>query len=246
LKKVGILLIHGLWEHKGRHDVNASWFKNLNIEPFLVDLPGHGKNVDVFGHIEQWEEVENSIVKAYKLMESYDVKIVFGISFGGQVALHCVLKNIIDPDFLILSAPSLGDNYPQFIKTISKSISKLFPKLRIPSSANKRNLSTDVEVVKDYFNDPLVFRSISAKFGNETIESQKFVNKNISNLKTPTLYLHGDKDSIVPISSGDELSRLANVKFITVFNSKHEILNQDTRPFVLSEIHQWLVKEKII
>ena len=44
----------------------------------------------------------------------------------------------------------------------------------------------------------------------------------------------------------DELSRLANVKFITVSNSKHEILNQDTRPFVLSEIHQWLVEEKII
>ena len=102
MKKVGILLIHGLWEHKGRHDINASWFKNLNIEPFLVDLPGHGKNADVFGHIEQWEEVENSIVEAYKLMASFDVKIVFGISFGGQVALHCILKNIIDPDFLIL------------------------------------------------------------------------------------------------------------------------------------------------
>ena len=55
------------------------------------------------------------------------------------------------------------------------------------------------------------------------------MNENISNLKTPTLYLHGDKDSIVPISSGDELSRLANVKFITVSNSKHEILNQENK-----------------
>ena len=32
LKKIGILLIHGLWEHQGRHDINASWFKNLNID----------------------------------------------------------------------------------------------------------------------------------------------------------------------------------------------------------------------
>ena len=106
MKKVGILLIHGLWEHKGRHDVNASWFKNLNIEPFLVDLPGHGKNADVFGHIEQWEEVENSIVEAYKVIESYEVKIVFGISFGGQVALHCILKNIIAVSYTHLTLPT--------------------------------------------------------------------------------------------------------------------------------------------
>ena len=30
------------------------------------------------------------------------------------------------------------------------------------------------------------------------------------------------------------------------YGSKHEILNQDTRPFVLSEIHQWLKENKII
>ena len=37
-----------------------------------------------------------------------------------------------------------------------------------------------------------------------------------------------------------------NVTFIEVENSKHEILNQDTRPFVLSEIHQWLRKNKLV
>ena len=246
LKKIGILLIHGLWEHQGRHDINASWFKNLNIDPFLMDLPGHGNNTEVFGHIEKWDEIENSVEQAYKKLNQYDIKLVFGISFGGQVGLHCILKGIIDPDFLILSAPSLGDNYPQFIKTLSKSLSKFTPRLRVPSSANKRNLSTDEQVVKDYFDDPLVFRSITARFGGETIESQNFVNDNINNLKINTLYLHGDGDTIVPISSGENLSKLPNVKFVTVRNSKHEILNQDTRPFVLSEIHSWLKENSLV
>ncbi len=246
LKKIGILLIHGLWEHQGRHDINASWFKNLNIDPFLMDLPGHGNNTKVFGHIEKWNEIENSVEQAYKKLNQYDIKLVFGISFGGQVGLHCILKGIIDPDFLILSAPSLGDNYPQFIKTLSKSLSKFTPRLRVPSSANKRNLSTDEQVVKDYFDDPLVFRSITARFGGETIESQNFVNDNINNLKTNTLYFHGDGDTIVPISSGKNLSKLPNVKFVTVRNSKHEILNQDTRPFVLSEINSWLKENSLV
>ena len=37
-----------------------------------------------------------------------------------------------------------------------------------------------------------------------------------------------------------------NVTFIEVENSKHEILNQDTLPFFLSEIHQWLRKNKLV
>ena len=40
--------------------------------------------------------------------------------------------------------------------------------------------------------------------------------------------------------------KLENVKFITVNNSAHEILNQDTRMFVLSEIHNWMKDNKII
>ena len=50
----------------------------------------------------------------------------------------------------------------------------------------------------------------------------------------------------MPISGCKNISELENVTFVEVENSKHEILNQDTRPFVLSEIHQWLKENKII
>ena len=55
-----------------------------------------------------------------------------------------------------------------------------------------------------------------------------------------------DRDKVVPIKASENISKLENVKFITVKNSKHEILNQDTRTFVLSEIHQWLKEKNII
>ena len=97
-----------------------------------------------------------------------------------------------------------------------------------------------------YFNDPLVFRSLTFKFGNEITTEQKFVNENIEKLKIPTLVLHGDQDKVVPIKASEGISKLENVKFITVENSKHEILNQDTRTFVLSEIYQWFKKKNII
>ena len=71
-------------------------------------------------------------------------------------------------------------------------------------------------------------------------------NENIHNLKIPTLVLHGANDKIVPIKVNDKISQLDNVKFLKVENSKHEILNQDTRMFVLSEIHHWFKEQNIL
>ena len=54
------------------------------------------------------------------------------------------------------------------------------------------------------------------------------------------------KAEIVPIKASENISKLENVKFIIVENSKHEILNQDTRTFVLSEIHYWFKENNLI
>jgi alpha-beta hydrolase superfamily lysophospholipase len=118
--------------------------------------------------------------------------------------------------------------------------------LRAPSPVTRKNLSTDKETVEKYFNDPLVFRSLTFKLGNEINNAQKFVNENIHDLKIPTLVLHGADDKIVPIKVNDNISQLDNVKFLKVENSKHEILNQDTRMFVLSEIHHWFKEQNIL
>ena len=127
-----------------------------------------------------------------------------------------------------------------------KSIANIFPKLRIPSSVNKKNLSTDKNVVADYFSDPLVFGSVTARYGNELLKSQELVNENIEKLSLPTILFHGEEDKIVPIESSLELSKLQNVKYVPIHGSKHELLNQDTRPFVLSELHSWLKQNKLI
>ena len=246
MNKTGLILFHGFFEHKDRHRVNAEWFENLGIETHLVDLPGHGKSAINKGDLESWDEINRIVEDSYKKIESCDIKILFGHSFGGQVALYSILSSLVAPDYLILSAPTLGDNYPNFIKKLSSGIAKITPKLRIPSIVNKENLSTDIDVVKNYFNDPLVFRSMTARYGREAIISQNFINENINNLKTPTILFHGENDTIVPITSSTKIGELENVDYIVVKNSKHELLNQDTRPFVLSELYRWLKENGII
>ena len=242
----GALLLHGLFEHKGRHQINADWFNNLNINTTLIDLPGHGKEASNRGDIDSWERNDQAVIEAFKSLENFDNKVLMGHSYGGLVAAYSILKGIISPDYLILSAPLFKDNYPKAIRSLSKPMASIAPKLRAPSPVNKRNLSTDSAVVKDYFSDPLVFRSLSFRFGFLITEAQKFVNENISKLNIPTIVLHGKEDKIVPISGCGEIAKLSNVTFVEIKNSKHEILNQDTRPLVLSEIFNWLQNKELI
>jgi alpha-beta hydrolase superfamily lysophospholipase len=245
VSNLGALVVHGLFEHEGRHKDNVEWLKNLGIETYSLNLPGHG-DIAEKGHIETWDENIEAIVNAYSKISNKDIKIIFAHSYGSLVSVSAILRKKIDPDYLILSAPHFDDNYPKFVKNISGAMAKVFPKLRAPSSVTRKNLSTDKETVDNYFNDPLVFRSLTFKFGSEITIEQKFVNENIEKLKIPTLVLHGDQDKVVPIKASEEISKLENVKFITVENSKHEILNQDTRMYALSEIHKWFKEKKII
>ena len=174
----GALLLHGLFEHKGRHKINADWFNNLEIETTLIDLPGHGSEESSKGHIETWSENDEAVLDAFNGLNDFDKKILIGHSYGGLVATYAVLKKIVSPDYLILSAPLFEDNYPKFIRSLSRPMATIAPKLRAPSPVNKRNLSTDSSVVEDYFNDPLVFRSLSFRFGYLITEAQQYVNEN--------------------------------------------------------------------
>ncbi len=246
MNKTGLILFHGFFEHKERHRLNAEWFENLGIETHLVDLPGHGENAVNKGDITSWDEVNDLLQNSFKKIEHCETKIIFGHSVGGQMALYAILSGLQDPDYLILSAPTLDDNYPNIVKKLIIGISRIAPKLRVPSSVTKKNLSTDKEVVKNYFKDPLVFRSATARYGRELINNQDFVNKNIKKLNIPTILFHGEDDTIVPIKASNIIKQLDNVEFIGIKNSKHEILNQDTRPFVLSELHRWLKEKNII
>ena len=71
----GALLLHGLFEHKGRHKINADWFNNLNIDTTLIDLPGHGKKDPNRGDIDSWERNDQVVEEAFKSLNNFDNKI---------------------------------------------------------------------------------------------------------------------------------------------------------------------------
>ena len=43
MSNFGALVLHGLFEHKGRHQDNVAWLQKLGIETFSFNLPGQEK-----------------------------------------------------------------------------------------------------------------------------------------------------------------------------------------------------------
>ena len=66
MRNTGVLLLHGLFEHKGRQKINAEWFEKLNIQSHLIDLPGHGSEASNKGDIGSWEENNSAVVSEFK------------------------------------------------------------------------------------------------------------------------------------------------------------------------------------
>ena len=213
-----VLLLHGLFEHKGRHKINADWFDKLGIKSHLIDLPGHGSDAKKKGDIDSWVENDNAVINGFQNIQSAEKKILFGHSYGGLVATNAVLKEIVKPDYLILTAPLFEDNYPKFIRNLSGPLSKIAPNFRSFSPVTKKNISTDKSVGEDYFKDPLVFRSLTFRLGYAITQVQDFVDENIENLNIPTIVLHGKGDTIVPISGCKNISELDNVTYLEVEN----------------------------
>ena len=87
MSNLGALVVHGLFEHEGRHKDNVEWLKNLGIETYSLNLPGHG-GIKEKGHIETWDENIEVIVNAYSKIVNKDVKIIFP-KFCGMVINLC-------------------------------------------------------------------------------------------------------------------------------------------------------------
>ena len=64
MSNFGALVLHGLFEHKGRHKDNVAWLEKLGIEAFSFNLPGHGELKEK-GNNKSWEEILTAISSAF-------------------------------------------------------------------------------------------------------------------------------------------------------------------------------------
>jgi alpha-beta hydrolase superfamily lysophospholipase len=256
-----VIISHGMSEHMGRYKWLITKLNNDGYHVVANDHRGHGKWIvngykeGVFSNNDGWNQVTNDLIE---LINSSNIEFpnhkhyLFAHSMGSYVALSAINNNL-KLSGLILSGSSHISPFTLFVQKMLIRIvvlfkgrdakSKFIDLITFRAFNNKFKptqtpndwISTDMENVMEYTNDPLcgfiasngLWYDMAQSFSS--IYKKNFYSSSDTNL--PILIISGDKDPVGEMGIG--VSRLykflksvfINTSFILLKNERHEVFS---------------------
>jgi alpha-beta hydrolase superfamily lysophospholipase len=241
-----IIFIHGLGEHIQRYNYWADLFKKEGIGFAGVDLPGHGRSGGRRGNIKSYEllrEIIDILINSSKQTFPGVPVFLYGHSLGGGIVLDYLIHKNPRIKGAIVTSPWLRLSFePGRIKIILVSmLKKLLPGLTQPSGLKVGHLSSDVTVGENFKADPLCHGKISVSLYHGAITSAKYSLAHASELKIPTLLIHGSNDLITsPEGSREFAAKTSMVEFKIWNGGLHELQNEPFKDDVFTYIIKWI------
>lgn len=239
--RLGIILIHGLAEHKGRYKDFFKKIYSMNISVFAVDIRGHGESSGKRGDVTDFNIFLTDLKSYIKIIKNKykNLKLaLLGHSLGGLISTGYV-EMYSDIDFLILSSPLL--TVPKAAKLLNFIPYSLLSFIRV-----KKRHSESKEMLKYSYNDPLASNYFSIRLlGVIFKEGICQVLNGLQNVKIPVLLLGGKLDPLIQTNRFEEiLSQFGCTdKELKIYeNVKHRLLQSDIKDDVINDMVIWLNK----
>ncbi|WP_449397013.1 alpha/beta fold hydrolase [Devosia riboflavina] len=257
--RLPLVLIHG-----GGSDNSAiSWYRLMaplshHRSVWALDLPGFGGSVGT-------APVGGPDALTAVTVESLDEldigrAIVFGVSMGGDVALHLALQHLKRVAGLVLIAPGglvamVGNRHTHFLAWLAAQMPDwlLLPGIRFANhfaAAALRAMVLDPANIPPLVAAEFVLdarhpcggiayaRYNQAPLGRDGMRNN--VSDHVYNIAVPTLFFHGAEDRLVPIeASRRAASRMAKARLVSVPRCGHWAQLEAHNQF-LAEVHDFL------
>jgi acylglycerol lipase len=240
------LLVHGLGEHSGRYEALGDRFAAAGIDVRAFDQRGFGASGGRRAYVRRWEEFGADVAARLDALrrERPDVPIVlYGHSLGGLIVLDAVVRGVVRPDLVVLSAPALGDAMPGWLHALARAATRVLPRLAVGDGLPPDGLSRDPAIAADVAADPLNLTRVTVRLGAEAFSAQAAVRGRLAaleHLPAPTYVLHGSLDPIVPASASEMLARFPEVTRVLHAGLRHECHNEPERDEVVDGILDWV------
>lgn len=215
-----IILCHGFASNKNRPSY-ISIVKELaknNISTFRFDFFGHGESEGNFEDLTQSEAVDDALC-AIKFIKSLGYKKIAlsGSSFGGLAATMAASK--------------------------TKSIYLLVLKAPVSSYYDFPEYNNDTYINKWKTTGYTVREGKKLKFSfYEDIKNNIAYNV-AKNIKIPTLIVHGDTDTDVPLSQSQKLCKLIpNCRLKIIHGAGHRFVEGDTKQEMITTLTKFIVE----
>lgn len=247
--KAVVHVMHGYAEHIDRYSNVVGELLPAGYAVFGTDHRGHGKSQGRRGHVKSFQEFidderqfRREVIKTKFPGIPY---FVLGHSMGSLIAMNYVEQNADDIKGLVLSGTGSqpGTDIPRVLLTITKILSKLLPSVHVKSPLPPEFISRDVDVVKAYVDDPLVYNVITPRLAHEMNRYVVIGAQNAFKIQIPVLIQLGSKDTA--FSGQKELFEMVGAKdktFKRYEGLKHEVYNEliADRARVLADLRNWL------
>ncbi len=244
----GLLIVHGLGEHSGRHGHLAAWFNARGIDVRAYDQRGHGRSNGARGGLHRSDDLLTDLVAVYADYARHFERppLLLGHSMGGLVAACAVLDGRVEPSALVLSSPALRSHASGAVRILAHGLACILPDLPMRSGLRLEGLTHDVAVIAAYRNDPLCHRRITPRLADFIFRAGAACIDDAASLAVSTLLLVAGADQLVdPTGSHDFAVAAAPGGYLTthVFDGLyHELFNEaePARGQVIARLGDWL------
>jgi acylglycerol lipase len=242
-----VALAHGGLEHCGRYRHVADRLTDAGLAIYAIDFRGHGRSDGRAGQIERISLLVDDLNQVVRLAAERHLGLpmfVLAHSLGAMVALEYVVAGDRDLAGLVLSGTGIDvSGIPRLQAKLAKLLSAITPNLGLMRLASD-GVSRDPAVVREYDEDPLVFRGkVPVRTAAELLLSADRTTPRLGSVRLPLLVLHGGADVVAtPAGARMVYERAGSAdKTLNVYDGLyHEILNEPEKEAVLKDVVRWI------
>jgi acylglycerol lipase len=241
-----LIILHGFKDHSDRYAELGNRLAQHGYAVHAFDLRGFGSSGGRRVYVESFNEyIEDlaSYVEITRSRENGKPVFVLGQDLGGTIALQYVLERKPQLAGLVLSGTELRSGLSGFRRAMVSVVGTMLALLAV-FSFDVDHLSQDRKVVQDCKDDALIDQGNGpARTERELLKTMDGISEHESELRLPTLILHGGADVIDNPEGSRELFQRASSedKTLHVYDGMfHDLWREPAKEQVMQDLAGWL------
>ena len=241
-----LFIVHGTSEHGGRYRHVAEVAVSQGWDVICPDLRGHGHSDGIAVHVERFDQYLQDFDTLWRFFEvNPDRTALLGHSFGGLVSARFAQTRPSKLAALVLMSPLLGlrVKIDPLTYALGRTMSYVAPRTRFKSKVPPGSTCRCPEVLQRRDTDPLIHRSVTARWFFEMKRALRDVAQDAPRLRASVLAFQAGADLIVAPEAVEPWLQTVGTddrEFRMFAGHYHELLNEPTWPDTLAALLNWL------
>ncbi len=248
---VAVVALHGFNDYSNAFAASGAWFRQRGITTYAYDQRGFGET----GQRGLWpgsDVMANDLATAVDLVRRRHPGApvyILGLSMGGAVAMKTLGQAPLPGvKGVILAAPAVWGwrAMNPFYKTALWLAAHTVPYMSATGQGLGIQASDNIEMLRALGRDPHIIKDtrIDSVYGLVTLMDE--AHEASASLKTPVLYIYGQKDELVPKGPTLEVVQqiTAPKRFVYYSNGWHMLLRDHQQERVWRDIAAWISNRK--